>query len=78
MNLYLIFLKYVSVLFDLVPLFVTEYPPRATPICSKLHHLLLSAVTQLALTLHPPTHTLPAPLFPSLPSLRLGSKSICK
>lgn len=53
----------------------------ATPICSKLHHLLLSAITQLKFTLQPPppTHTpcLP-PHFPHLLPLRLGSDSTCK
>lgn len=48
--------------------FHTLYPQHATsPIRSKLHHLLLSAITPLTLTLDPlPTLTLPAPHFPHL------------
>lgn len=57
--------------FSLHTLFITRYPPLVTtcgkPICSKLHHLLLSAITQLKLTLHPHTHALPAPSLPSPP-----------
>lgn len=56
----------------------------ATPICSKLHHLLLPAITQLELTLQPPlpphthTHTPACPLTSPPPPLRLGSDCTCK
>lgn len=78
MNLYLIF-KYVSVLFDVVPLFVTEYPARATPICSMLHHLLLSAITQLTLSLHTPCLPPCSPHFlPSDLGQRAFANDVCQ
>lgn len=55
--------------------------PCATPICSKLHHLLLSAITRLKLTLQLPPlpHTHPAcPLTPYHLPFRPGSDRTCK